>query len=86
MFCPLKETLVGFRHRLQTLFSDDHYMPAPCYGLNDNTIAAILRDLHVSLEKICEDCELEETFLRCPQVPASARLFNELSMRNDYHK
>lgn len=73
---------------MTTLHARDLYLPAPCYGLTDNTIAAVLNEFHTELKNKldCDECILEDTFLRCPRVAASARLFSELNVRDYYHK
>ena len=83
----IKIIFLGFRHRLRLLHSHDNYLPAPCYGLSDHTIFIILDDLQNLLEnRGCENCKVDDTFLQCPEVNPSARLYSQVSNVLDNYK
>lgn len=72
----------GFRHRLRLLSPVEFYLPAPCYGLNDNTIRAFMTHITSELrEKFgCEECNIENTFIQCPNISGSTVFFNDIDM------
>ena len=73
--------LSGYRHRSRSLFPHSLYLPAPCYGLTDNTIFHVLKEFEIKLKKVgCEDFNLEDAFIRCPKVPASATFLRDLTV------
>ena len=74
--------IAGFRHRLRLLHPSKFYLPGPCYGLSNNTILAILMEFQMLLEyEGCADCAVENTYLQCPSVEASARFYNQITAR-----
>ncbi|XP_064403958.1 uncharacterized protein LOC135349355 [Halichondria panicea] len=69
----------GFRHRLRLLHPYENYLPAPCYGLSDHTAWIILQDLFAILKDGCSDCVIEDSYIECAQVPASAQLYSDVA-------
>ena len=78
----------GFRHRRILQHPLWFYLPAPCYGLTNHTIRAIMVEFQESLTKVgCTDCNsTDNVFIQCPQVNGSARFFNEIIIRGDPYK
>lgn len=73
--------LLGFRHRLRLLHPAWFYLPAPCYGLSDHTILAIMWETHDSVTSLgCTDCDIRNAYLQCPSVMANALFYDEVKL------
>ena len=76
---PVCLCTIGNRHRLYLVNSVEYYLPAPCYGLTDYTILAVMKDFLDSLiERGCRDCPQRNMFLLCPEVNQQTIFYDDV--------